>query len=150
MVALPLRASLQGLVAPQAAAQGWHIGMDRLHVEPDERQRAAERSDHTALRPTPSLRPHASQPMGTRWTDREAPGPAPAGTLALLALLALIATFGALTAGHRGADLLLAPHADPVSARRRGRAADPNREGRPWRGLCPPRQAPPGAAGPHC
>lgn len=150
MVALPLRASLQSLSAPQAAAKGWHIGMDRLHIEPDERHRAAERSDHAALRPTPSIRPHASQAAGTRWTAWETPGSAPAAALALLALTALMAwfaTLGALAAWPRGADTLLATHADADAAR--GRAADPDREGRPWRGLCPPRQAPPGPACPH-
>lgn len=130
LVALPLHAGLHGAGEPHLGGHGWHAGQDRLHIEPDSGHPSAERLDHSALRPAGSIRPATSSAAdGSRpgGDDPGAPAVTAAAWLTLLGGLAVLVLTGRL--------------ARPGTAWRRPSASTGRT--RPWRGLCPPRQAPP-------
>lgn len=142
LVALPLAASLHGQGAPLSDPHGWHIGQDRLHIEPDGGHPDAELLDHSALRPVTSIRPYANPAGSDAWAEDE---PSPAWPPSAAALIALLGAWSAL--GARGALGRAALHAaQPLAGRGAVPAGLPPLSGsRPWRGPCPARQAPPPA-----
>lgn len=134
LVALPLHAGLHGLGEPNLAGHGWHAGQDRLHIEPDSGHPNAELLDHSALRPASSIRPVTSTAADGSRPGADDPGSATAAAKAM----AWLALLGGLAA------LVLAGQPCSAGGARRQPAASAGRR-RPWRGLCPPRQAPPRA-----
>lgn len=130
LVALPLHASLHGPGESRSGGHGWHVGQDRLHIEPDSSRANAELLDHSALRPTGSIRPATTSSADGPWSGSDDPATPAAAAAAWLAPL-----------GGLGL-LVLVVRPDGSGHIRRRRAAGTGRA-RPWRGWCPPRQAPP-------
>jgi hypothetical protein len=132
LLALPLQASLHGPADAFAGGHGWHAGQDRLHIEPASGHAETELLDHSALRPASSIRPAARAQGDDPWLsgpDPDAPAAAAAGWLAQPVPLAAAGPGDRLTPPGLGGQ----PGAAHLGC------------ARPWRGWCPPRQAPPRA-----